>query len=193
MSLRVNLLKVLDALAFPGLFSMPQISLRVPSYPFQQQQKGAAAQEQELEQQEQGSSLRQRLQDYLENRTQEESFFIDNGFLRAVPKKKITHQRKRRRQLGPGSKQLKYLHHLNRCPSCGHYKRAHTLCMHCVLQIRNLWKTDAGKKSEVVEQELDPVDRRVIYPGKKESEYEKELKKKEYVLKRQRTLPVERK
>lgn len=136
-----------------------------------------------------GKSLQERVEEALKD--EEDPFFIDNGFLRAVPKKKVTHQRKRRRQLAPGSKQLKYLHNLNRCPSCGHYKRSHTLCMHCVLQIKNLWRQDIVK--EEIKQELDSVDEKLIYPGKHESEYEKELKKKEYVLKRQRTLPVERK
>lgn len=141
------------------------------------------------------SELQQRLQDYLDNRTVEESFFVDNGLLKAVPKKKVTYNRKRQRQLKPTLKQLPYLHHLNRCPSCGHTKRANTLCMHCVLQIKNVWKEDmhAQKPQEVFEQRLDATDKRILYPGKKQTQYEKELEKKEYVGRRTRSLPLSRK
>ncbi|CDR45697.1 CYFA0S19e01948g1_1 [Cyberlindnera fabianii] len=141
--------------------------------------------------------LQQRLQDYLDNRSVEESFFIDNGLLKAVPKKKVSHQRKRTKQLKSTLKQLPILHHLNRCPSCGHTKRANTLCMHCVSQIKNVWKEDLrlknGGSGDVIEQELDPIDKKILYPGKKQSEYEEALEKKDYIDRRTRTLPISRK
>lgn len=182
MSLSINLGKLTAGLSFPRL---PEIRVTIPN-PFASTTSTSNAVQA-------SPDLQRRLQEYLENRPVEESFFIDNGLLRAVPKKKVTYNRKRQRQLKPTLKQLPYLHHLNRCPSCGHTKRANTLCMHCVLQIKNLWKQDSKGESEIVEQVLDPVDKKVLYPGKKQTEYEKELEKKEYVLRRSRSLPLSRK
>jgi large subunit ribosomal protein L32 len=50
--------------------------------------------------------------------------------LRAVPKKKTSHMKKRHRQMA--GKALKDVQNLNKCPSCGQIKRAHVLCPHCV-------------------------------------------------------------
>ncbi|EDO19150.1 hypothetical protein Kpol_1050p7 [Vanderwaltozyma polyspora DSM 70294] len=122
--------------------------------------------------------------------------FSNGGMLLAVPKKKVSHQKKRQRLYAPGKKQLKFQHHLNRCPSCGHYKLANTLCTNCVQEIRHIWKTHTNKKVEdpIQEQELSELDRRLIYPGKKETEYEKKLNNKDKYLKRTiKTLPVENK
>jgi large subunit ribosomal protein L32 len=180
MSLTINLGR-LAGLTFPRL---PEIRVVIPN-PFASSTATTEV----------SSDLQQRLQDYLDNRPVEESFFIDNGLLRAVPKKKVTYNRKRQRQLKPTLKQLPYLHHLNRCPSCGHTKRANTLCMHCVMQIKNLWKEDlkASNPAEVYEQELDATDKRILYPGKRQTEHEKQLEKKEYVERRTRSLPLSRK
>lgn len=126
----------------------------------------------------------------------QEDLFSNNGRLLAVPKKKVTHQKKRQRLYAPGKKQLKFIHHLNTCPSCGHYKRANCLCMHCFQQIRHIWKTQTVKERQepLQEQELSDLDRRILYPGKKETEYTKKLKDKDtYLEKRLRTLPVEKK
>ncbi|GCE99349.1 hypothetical protein ZYGM_003593 [Zygosaccharomyces mellis] len=124
----------------------------------------------------------------------EVDFFSNNGRLLAVPKKKVTHQKKRQRLYAPGKKQLKFLHELNKCPSCGHYKRANCFCMYCFQQIRHIWKTQTVKKRQepLQEQELSGLDKRILYPGKKETEYTKKLKDKDtYLERRMRALPVE--
>lgn len=50
--------------------------------------------------------------------------------LRAVPKKKTSHMKKRHRQMA--GKALKDTTNLVKCPGCGQIKRAHLLCPHCV-------------------------------------------------------------
>lgn len=50
--------------------------------------------------------------------------------LRAVPKKKTSHMKKRHRQMA--GKALKDVQGLNKCPGCGQVKRAHLLCPNCV-------------------------------------------------------------
>lgn len=188
MSLSINLGRLAAGLTFPRL---PEIRVTIPN-PFSSSKTTSSAAAKTTQA---SPELQQRLQEYMDSRPLEESFFIDNGLLKAVPKKKVTYNRKRQRQLKPTLKQLPYLHHLNRCPSCGHTKRANTLCMHCVMQIKNLWKEDlkAAKPAEVFEQELDATDKRILYPGKKQTPYEKELEKKEYVQRRVRSLPLSRK
>jgi large subunit ribosomal protein L32 len=55
---------------------------------------------------------------------------IWESILRAVPKKKTSHMKKRHRQMA--GKGLKDITALNKCPACGHLKRAHLLCPYCV-------------------------------------------------------------
>ena len=55
---------------------------------------------------------------------------IWDGLLRAVPKKKTSHMKKRHRQLA--GKALKDVNAINTCPACGKPKRAHLLCPYCV-------------------------------------------------------------
>jgi ribosomal protein L32 len=55
---------------------------------------------------------------------------IWDGILRAVPKKKTSHMKKRHRQMA--GKALKDVTELNRCSGCGRMKRAHLLCPYCV-------------------------------------------------------------
>ncbi|OCT51527.1 hypothetical protein CLCR_09280 [Cladophialophora carrionii] len=55
---------------------------------------------------------------------------IWEGILKAVPKKKTSHSKKRHRQLA--GKALKDVKAVNQCPGCGKPKRAHTLCPYCV-------------------------------------------------------------
>lgn len=55
---------------------------------------------------------------------------IWDGILRAVPKKKTSHMKKRHRQMA--GKALKDVTALNKCSSCGRPKRAHILCPYCV-------------------------------------------------------------
>jgi large subunit ribosomal protein L32 len=55
---------------------------------------------------------------------------IWEGILKAVPKKKTSHMKKRHRQLA--GKALKDVNSINTCPACGKPKRAHLLCPYCV-------------------------------------------------------------
>lgn len=55
---------------------------------------------------------------------------IWEGILKAVPKKKTSHMKKRHRQLA--GKALKDVKAVNECPGCGRPKKAHTLCPYCV-------------------------------------------------------------
>ena len=52
------------------------------------------------------------------------------SILRAVPKKKTSHSKKRSRFLA--GKALKDVTALNKCSACGNIKRAHLLCPFCV-------------------------------------------------------------
>lgn len=55
---------------------------------------------------------------------------IWEGVLRAVPKKKTSHMKRRHRQLA--GKALKDVKSINSCPACGEPKRLHHLCPNCV-------------------------------------------------------------
>lgn len=55
---------------------------------------------------------------------------IWDSILRAVPKKKTSHRKKRQRFLA--GKALKDVTALNKCSACGNVKRAHLLCPFCV-------------------------------------------------------------
>ena len=77
------------------------------------------------------------------------------SILRAVPKKKTSHRKKRQRFMT--GKALKDVTNLNTCSACGNVKRAHLLCPYCVkgeraprstsaltsnasIEIRSMWK-----------------------------------------------------
>ncbi|RMZ88662.1 hypothetical protein DV736_g4111, partial [Chaetothyriales sp. CBS 134916] len=60
------------------------------------------------------------------------------GLLRAVPKKKTSHMKRRHRQLA--GKALKDLKNINTCPGCGKPKKSHTLCPYCVSEIQSGWR-----------------------------------------------------
>ena len=53
-----------------------------------------------------------------------------DSILRAVPKKKTSHRKKRQRFMA--GKALKDVTNLNKCSACGNVKRAHLLCPYCV-------------------------------------------------------------
>jgi ribosomal protein L32 len=55
---------------------------------------------------------------------------IWESVLRAVPKNKVSHSKKRSRQLA--GKALKDVNSLCRCPGCGEIKRTHRLCQTCL-------------------------------------------------------------
>jgi large subunit ribosomal protein L32 len=71
---------------------------------------------------------------------------IFESILRAVPKKKQSHSRKRMRQLA--GKALQDVTALNRCSACGRAKRSHLLCEHCVRDVKNMWLGKGKKGSE---------------------------------------------
>ncbi|KAG8624675.1 hypothetical protein KVT40_007742 [Elsinoe batatas] len=68
---------------------------------------------------------------------------IWESVLRAVPKKKTTHSKKRSRQMA--GKALQDVTALNTCSGCGRAKRAHTLCVYCVFDVRKVWKHDLSE------------------------------------------------
>lgn len=55
---------------------------------------------------------------------------IWGGILKAVPKNKTSHSRKRHRQMA--GKALEDVNHLCKCPGCGATKRTHRLCQRCL-------------------------------------------------------------
>ena len=55
---------------------------------------------------------------------------IWESVLRAVPKNKVSHSRKRHRQMA--GKALEDVKNLCRCPGCGAIKRTHRLCQNCL-------------------------------------------------------------
>ncbi|KAK4189821.1 meiotic recombination protein rec14 [Podospora australis] len=61
---------------------------------------------------------------------------IWEGILKAVPKKKTSHMKKRHRQMA--GKALKDVTSLCRCPACGEMKRMHYLCPHCANKLKNM-------------------------------------------------------
>ncbi|KAI5958835.1 hypothetical protein KGF57_002269 [Candida theae] len=140
------------------------------------------------------------LQEQLESDTSgEPPFMIDNGtILRAAPKKKMSYRRKRVKLYTPGNKQIQPLNNIVRCPACGAVKRSHFMCMNCFVEIRSFLKKlkrqdglikDVNKNPQ---SDLDPVDERVIYPGKRETDYERELKRKEWIPQREEALLFEK-
>lgn len=122
----------------------------------------------------------------------EPPFMIDNGtILKAVPKKRPSHRRTREKLYSPGDKQIQPLENLGRCPACGHVKRSHFMCMHCFAEIKAFLKEKKKALLGEVEQpqaNLDPVDEKIIYPGKYVREYEQRLKKKDWIPKREEPL-----
>ncbi|KAL8849961.1 MAG: hypothetical protein Q9221_005067 [Calogaya cf. arnoldii] len=81
------------------------------------------------------------------------SFLSDlwDSLLRAVPKKKTSHRKKRQRFLA--GKALKDVTSLNKCSACGNVKRAHLLCPYCVQEIHDTWKTRGEDDGEGMGQE----------------------------------------
>ncbi|KAI1002743.1 hypothetical protein K3495_g5458 [Podosphaera aphanis] len=76
------------------------------------------------------------------------------SILRAVPKKKTSHQKKRSRQRA--GKALKDVTALSRCSGCGHVKRWHVLCPYCVKEIQDMWKGKGIWKKATAEKPEDP-------------------------------------
>ncbi|KAI2632204.1 hypothetical protein GGR54DRAFT_582543 [Hypoxylon sp. NC1633] len=70
---------------------------------------------------------------------------IWEGILRAVPKKKTSHMKKRHRQMA--GKALKDVTALNKCPACGGVKKMHTLCSNCMGRIGAMLERDFKGKA----------------------------------------------
>ena len=58
------------------------------------------------------------------------------SILRAVPKKKTSHSKKRMRASNKGLEDRKTVG----CPGCGRQKLPHHLCAHCFVEMRKEWK-----------------------------------------------------
>ena len=69
------------------------------------------------------------------------------SILRAVPKKKTSHRKKRQRFMA--GKGLKDVTALNKCSACGKVKRAHLLCPYCV----------AGRSKSTIEVLIEVLNR----------------------------------
>ncbi|KAK0766042.1 hypothetical protein N5P37_001984 [Trichoderma harzianum] len=65
---------------------------------------------------------------------------IWESVLRAVPKNKVSHSKKRSRQMA--GKALKDVNHLCKCPGCGEVKRTHRLCQNCLEDMKRIWRQD---------------------------------------------------
>ncbi|KAI1644110.1 uncharacterized protein F4817DRAFT_347679 [Daldinia loculata] len=70
---------------------------------------------------------------------------IWEGILRAVPKKKTSHMKKRHRQMA--GKALKDVTSLNKCPACGGVKKMHTLCSDCMGRLGGMLERDFKQKA----------------------------------------------
>ncbi|KAK6459029.1 mitochondrial ribosomal large subunit protein [Scheffersomyces xylosifermentans] len=134
------------------------------------------------------------LKEQIENNNGQPPFMVDNGtILRAAPKKKMSKRRHRTKLYTPGDKQVQPLNNLVRCPACGNVKRSHFMCMYCFAEIKAFLK---GKKRENglikdvenPQTNLDPVDERILYPGKFIQEDERQLKKKDWIPVREEPL-----
>ncbi|KAI1337674.1 hypothetical protein F5Y15DRAFT_389903 [Xylariaceae sp. FL0016] len=71
---------------------------------------------------------------------------IWEGILRAVPKSKTSHMKKRHRQMA--GKALKDATNLNKCPACGGIKKMHTLCPTCLTRIQSIQDQDIKAKAK---------------------------------------------
>ncbi|KAM0223294.1 hypothetical protein ACHAPQ_000547 [Fusarium lateritium] len=65
---------------------------------------------------------------------------IWESVLRAVPKNKVSHSKKRSRQMA--GKALKDVNSLCKCPGCGQPKRTHRLCQTCLEEMKQIWRQD---------------------------------------------------
>ena len=134
------------------------------------------------------------LQEQIDGQNGEPPFMIDNGtILRAAPKKKMSYRRHRVKLYAPGNKQIQPLNNLVRCPACGSVKRSHFMCMNCFDEIKQFLK---GKKREngIIKDtqnpqtDLDPIDEKLVYPGKYLREEQARLQEKDWIPKREEPL-----
>lgn len=74
---------------------------------------------------------------------------IWESVLRAVPKKKTSHMKKRHRQMA--GKALKDVNSLCKCPACGEVKRMHYLCPNCAKSKKSRLRGEAFHINQVAE------------------------------------------
>lgn len=134
----------------------------------------------------------QELKELLERNNGEAPFIFDNGaILKAAPKKKPSYKRRREKRLSPGDKQIQPLENLGRCAACGRVKRSHFMCMHCFDEIRTFLKE---KKKQLFgepvayEPKIDDIDKKIVFPKKRESDLEMIYKEKHYVPVREKPM-----
>ncbi|EMG48750.1 MRPL32 54S ribosomal protein L32 [Candida maltosa Xu316] len=142
------------------------------------------------------TKIDERLQELKEQieETGESPFMIDNGtILRAVPKKKMSKARHRKKLYASGNKQVHPINNIVRCPACGAAKRSHFMCMNCFAEIRTFLKALKRKNGDIKDtvnpqSDLNPLDARVTYPGKYLRDEERQLKEKEWVPQREEAI-----
>lgn len=110
------------------------------------------------------------------------------GILKAVPKKKPSYRRTRQKLYAPGDKQIQPLNNIVRCPACGSVKRSHFMCMNCFGEIKQFLKSFKPSAQKPNVPELDKVDEQILYPGKKMTDYQRKLAKKDYIPIREKPL-----
>ncbi|KAK3314510.1 hypothetical protein B0H66DRAFT_563067 [Apodospora peruviana] len=71
---------------------------------------------------------------------------IWESILRAVPKKKTSHMKKRHRYMA--GKALKDVTSLCKCPACGETKRMHYLCPHCASKLQGMIRREAKEENK---------------------------------------------
>lgn len=116
--------------------------------------------------------------------------YLQEAVLLAAPKKKVSYAKKRARMFGPHAmrKVSLLIQTVEKCPSCGHAKRANTVCMYCLGSVSHIWKQQLTKEKN--DHGMDETDKRIVYPGKIDTEEVRQLKDKDkYLKKRLRTLP----
>lgn len=119
---------------------------------------------------------------------------IDIGILWAAPKKRPSKSRTRQNFLSAGVKQVKHMTNIVRCPACGHVKRSHFMCMHCFAEIKQFLKgkkkQDAAASNEhsAVDVNIDPIDEKILYPGKFISQIKQKMLDRDWVPKREEPL-----
>ncbi|KAF5018032.1 hypothetical protein F66182_10006 [Fusarium sp. NRRL 66182] len=89
---------------------------------------------------------------------------IWESVLRAVPKNKVSHSRKRHRQMA--GKALKDVNNLCRCPGCGEPKRTHRLCQTCLEEMKRIWRqdypNDKAKKTRPLKSEAGEMSKQYL-------------------------------
>ncbi|ODV80010.1 mitochondrial ribosomal large subunit protein [Suhomyces tanzawaensis NRRL Y-17324] len=181
------------ALRIGGSFSVPQALLamlpKLPAFPINSIFHNSPAIDERLEE----------LREQIENNHGRPPFMIDNGtIVKAAPKKKMSKRRHRTKLYTPGDKQIHPLNNIVRCPACGHVKRSHFMCMNCFAEIRTFLK---GKKrenglikdAENPQTNLDPVDEKLIYPGKYLKDDQIRLEEKKWIPVREEPLMFDKK